>query len=69
LPSDRAEHVCNHVLVCSECRDDAQQITQLLWPSLSIWIRWWLRIFSPSSPPSLVFRFVRRTLDYVRSSA
>jgi hypothetical protein len=69
LDNERATRICNHVLVCKQCREEAQDITALLWPSLSIWIRWWLRIFSPSFPPSMLFRFVRRTIALVRPSA
>lgn len=61
LSSERADCICRHVLVCEECQEDAQEITELLWPSLSIWIKCWLRLFSPSWPPSRVLRFLQRS--------
>jgi hypothetical protein len=68
LPSDQAERVCAHVLECGECREQVQEITELLWPSLSIWIKCWLHLFSPSWAPSRVFRFVNRTTHRLRRS-
>src|ERR1043165_6186049 len=68
LPDDRATRICNHIMICGKCQEDVQEITELLWPSLSIWIRCWLRFFSPSSPPSRVFGFVDRTTHRLRRS-
>ncbi len=69
LPSARADLVCEHVLGCYACQEEVQEITELLWPSLSIWIKCWLRFFSPSWPPSRVLRFMGGTLGYFRQSA
>jgi len=68
LPSDQADRICTHLLECMDCQDELQQITELLWPSLSIWIKCWLRLFSPSWAPSRVFRFVDRTTHRLRGS-
>ena len=68
LPSDQAERICAHVLECNECQGQAQEITELLWPSLSIWIKCWLRLFSPSWPPSRVFGFLDRTTHWLLRS-
>ena len=69
LPSDRASVVCEHVLVCNACQEEVQEITALLWPSLSIWIKCWLRVFSPSWPPSRVMAFIGGSVGYFRRSA
>jgi hypothetical protein len=69
LPSRQADSICAHVLACEECREEAQELTQLLWPSLSIWIKCWLRVFSPSGPPSRVLRFVTRSVDRLTRAA
>src|ERR1051325_9473244 len=66
LPSHRADSICEHVLTCGACQEEVQEITQLLWPSLSPWIKCWLRLFSPSWPPSRVLQFVQRTIRQVR---
>jgi len=68
LRSDQAERICSHVLECGECREEVQQLTELLWPSLSIWTKCWLRLFSPSWAPSRVLGFVDRTTDRLRRS-
>jgi hypothetical protein len=68
LPSDQAATVCAHILECGECKEQVQDITELLWPSLSIWIKCWLRLFSPSGPPSRVFHLVNRTTHWLRRS-
>ena len=68
LPSDQADKVCAHLLECLECQDQVQEITELLWPSLSIWIKCWLRFFSPSWPTSRLFGFVNRTTHRLRRS-
>ena len=68
LPSDQADRICAHVLECMECQDEVQEITELLWPSLSIWIKCWLRFFSPSWPPSRMFGFLYRTSHRLRRS-
>ena len=68
LPSRRADSICEHVLACGACREEAQEITQLLWPSLSIWIKCWLRLFSPSGTPTRFLQFVQRTADRVQST-
>jgi hypothetical protein len=57
------------VLICDACQEEVHDITELLWPSLSIWIKCWLRLFSPSWPPSRVMRFVGATFGYFRRSA
>jgi hypothetical protein len=69
LPSARANLICEHVLVCAECQEEIHDITELLWPSLSIWIKCWLRVFSPSWPPSRLLRFTSQSFRYLRSSA
>jgi hypothetical protein len=66
LPSDQADSICEHVLVCGICQGEVQEITQLLWPSLSPWIKCWLRLYSPSSPPSRLLQFLQRTFGRVR---
>ena len=68
LPGEQAELICQHVLECLECQDEVQEISELLWPSMSPWIKAWLRFFSPSSPPSRVFHFVTRTTHRLRRS-
>ena len=68
LPSEQAERICAHVLECPACQEEVQEITELLWPSLSPWIKCWLRLFSPSWPPSRLFRFVNRTTLRLRRS-
>jgi hypothetical protein len=68
LPGDQAASVCAHVLECSECQEHVHEITELLWPSLSIWIKCSLRLYSPSWPPSRVFRFLNRTTVRLRKS-
>ena len=60
LPSAQANTICEHVLVCGVCQGEVHDITLLLWPSLSIWIKCWLRLFSPSWPPSRVLHFVHQ---------
>ena len=67
LSSDQADLVCAHVLLCGACREEAQEITELLWPSLSIWIKCWLRLFSPSWPPSRVYDFVQRAMRHFKA--
>jgi hypothetical protein len=69
LPSARANLVCEHVLACDECQEEVHVLAELLWPSLSIWIKLWLRIFSPSWPPSRVLRFMGGSFQYFRRSA
>src|SRR5579871_2245888 len=69
LPSERANRVCEHVLVCNACREEVQELTALLWPSLSIWIKCWLRLFSPSWPPSRVVDFVGGSFGHFRRTA
>jgi hypothetical protein len=59
LSSRQADSICKHVMTCGLCQEEVQDITELLWPSLSIWSKWWLRIFSPSWPPSRALHFVR----------
>ena len=66
LPSDQADSVCEHVLTCGICQGEVQEITALLWPSLSPWIKCWLRLFAPSCPPSRVLDFLQRTFVRVR---
>ena len=68
LPGEQAERICSHVLECGACQEEVQEITELLWPSLSIWTKCWLRLFSPSWPPSRLFRFVDRTTHRLRRS-
>jgi hypothetical protein len=68
LPSDQADRICAHILECIDCQDELHEITELLWPSLSIWIKCWLRLFAPSWPPSRVFGFVQRTSGRLRRS-
>jgi len=68
LPGEQAERICEHIMECLDCQEEVQEITELLWPSLSPWIKCWLRFFSPSWPPSRVFRFVHRTTHRVRRS-
>jgi hypothetical protein len=68
LPSDQADRICAHVLECDECQGELQEITELLWPSLSIWIKCWLRLFSPSWLPSRVLHFLDRTTHRLRRS-
>ena len=69
LPSQQADSVCQHVLACGACQEEVQEITELLWPSLSIWIKCWLRVFSPSWPPSRVYHFVQGAIVRVRRTA
>ncbi len=69
LPSHRADTICEHVLVCGECQEEVQEITELLWPSLSPWIKCWLRLFSPSWPPSRVLEFFQRAFTRMRRTA
>jgi len=60
LPSRRADFICEHVMMCGICRAEVQEITELLWPSLSVWSKCWLRLFSPSSAPLRVLGFLSR---------
>lgn len=69
LPSARANLVCEHVLVCGACQEEVQEITELLWPSLSIWIKCWLRLFAPSQPPSRMMNFVGGSYENFSRSA
>ena len=66
LPSDQADSICEHVLACGECQEEAQEIAELLWPSLSPWIKCWLRVFSPSWPASRFLEFLQRTSGRMR---
>jgi len=68
LHGEQAERICQHVLVCVECQEEVQEIAELLWPSMSPWIKAWLRFFSPSWPPSRVFHFLTRTSHRLRRS-
>jgi hypothetical protein len=61
LSGPRADSICEHLLACHACQEEAQDITALLWPSLSIWIKCWLHLFSPSAPTSRLLRFCNRT--------
>src|SRR6266536_5197071 len=69
LPSRRADVVCDHVLACNACQEEVQEITELLWPSLSIWIKCWLRVFSPSWPPSRVLHFLDSAVVRMRGTS
>jgi hypothetical protein len=68
LPSHRADFICEHILICGICQEEVQEITALLWPSLSIWSKCWLRFFSPSWPPSRVLGFLQRSRYRMRRS-
>jgi hypothetical protein len=68
LPGDQADKLCTHLLECAECREHLQDITELLWPSLSIWIKCWLHLFSPSGAPSRLFGFLNRTTHRLKRS-
>src|ERR1051325_3848718 len=69
LPSHRADSICEHVLACGACQEEVQEITELLWPSLSPWIKCWLRVFSPSWPPSRVLQFFHSALIRMRRTS
>jgi len=58
LTPEKADALCEHVIVCEQCEGEFQQIAELLWPSLSIWIKCWLRVLSPSWPPARVLNWL-----------
>jgi len=68
LPGELAERICQHVLECVECQEEVHEIAELLWPSMSTWIKAWMRFFSPTWPPSRVFHFVTRTTHRLKRS-
>jgi hypothetical protein len=61
LRADNADWICAHVVVCPQCREHYQELSELLRPGLSLWIRCWLRIFSSSWPPWKVFYMIQST--------
>ena len=69
LPRHQANSICEHVLTCRLCQGEVQELTELLWPSLSIWIKCWLRVFAPSWLPCRFLESMQTAMVRVRKSS
>jgi len=58
LSNQEASSVAHHLVSCTECTRELRVIVDLLWPSLSMWSKCWLHIFSFGWLPRPVSTFL-----------